>query len=159
LNDTCTSGVCSGINLCAGKEVCPINAIQAVCHVPGTCDYATGQCGLEFKSGGTPCNDNDPLTSDDVCNLGICAGTNYCAMHHPDGCPTPDQCKMEGVCDHSDGSCSFANKPSGTPCDDGSDLTIEDTCNQGVCSGRSRCRVLSALLLPLPVTRKALVMR
>lgn len=136
MHDVCTAGQCAGINLCAGKETCPITAMEAECHVPGTCDYATGACGVVPKAGGTPCNDNNPLTVSDVCNAGICAGTDLCAAKE---CPAPHQCSMAGVCNHLDGKCEYQFKANGAPCDDGEAKTIDDVCTAGVCAGRSRC--------------------
>ena len=33
------------------------------------------------------------------------------------------------------GSCTFVNKPNGSPCDDGLFCTVTDVCSNGVCVG------------------------
>ena len=66
--DTCQNGTCAG----SSPAVC---AAQDQCHNTGTCDPGSGQCSNPMKQDGTPCNDNNPNTVNDVCTAGVCAGT------------------------------------------------------------------------------------
>merc|ERR1719156_448074 len=136
VGDKCMSGTCSGVNLCAG-QTCAIDAETAKCHLPGTCDFLTGQCTPVPKPGGTSCSDGNPLTVGDVCNAGVCAGTNLCLGKT---CPPPpSDCHMEGVCQHADGSCEYDLKPTNTECDDGNEKTKDDKCMAGICTGIAKC--------------------
>ncbi|HZP41005.1 MAG TPA: hypothetical protein VFD84_05780 [Candidatus Binatia bacterium] len=129
--DVCQAGVCTGTN----PVVCPT---PDQCHAAGTCDPATGICSNPAKANGTTCNDNDACTQTDVCQAGVCTGTN------PVVCPTPDQCHDPGTCDPADGTCSNPAKPNGTTCDDGDACTQPDTCQAGTCT-RGIAKVCTAL--------------
>jgi hypothetical protein len=97
----------------------------------GVCELAScveNRCQLDSKPDGHRCDDRDPLTGEDACIAGICAGTDkHCeddlgpclvAVHDP----VTDECTVEPV-EH------------GTPCDDGDACTQRDSCQAGECVG------------------------
>jgi uncharacterized repeat protein (TIGR01451 family) len=49
-------------------------------------------------------------------------------------CAAADQCHSIGTCDPATGLCPLAPL-TGTPCDDGRNCTVDDTCKNGVCAG------------------------
>ena len=91
--------------------------------VGGVCYPADGTCSQANKADGTPCDDGNPATANDVCTAGVGVGVDLCAGV---SCDSESECQEAGVCNHADGSCSSANKPDGTPCSGG-------TCMAGVC--------------------------
>ena len=55
-------------------------------------------------------------------------------------CPQPSsQCHVRGTCNPSNGQCTTPLAPNNTVCDDGNDLTSNDVCLAGVCSGVDLC--------------------
>jgi len=118
--DSCQAGVCTG----AEPVVC---AALDPCHVIGLCDTSSGLCSDPPQVDGTVCDDDQACTKSDVCTAGICGGTAYT-------CDAADACHEAGIC-AGNGSCTFAGKPNGTPCDDQVACTKSDTCNGAVCSG------------------------
>ncbi len=97
--NACTQGdACDGQGGCAGTPL-------ACDQPPGPCHEATGECVdgncvYPAQAQGTPCDDQDPCTTDDVCDgAGLCAGTPDPECVPPDGgedpgpgdaLPTPD---------------------------------------------------------------------
>lgn len=78
---------------------------------------------------GTACDDENPCTKNDTCQLGVCAGGSTVL------CPAQDQCPTGGgACDPVNG-CPSTAKPDGAACDDGDLCTQGDTCQAGVCAG------------------------
>ena len=73
------------------------------------------------------CNDGNACAQNDVCTNGACGGTSYT-------CAAPDQCHKAAMC-NGDGTCSYANQPDGTTCNDGDACTQTDRCQGGVCTG------------------------
>ncbi len=119
--DVCKSGVCTGTN--------PVScAASDQCHVAGTCNTSTGQCSNPAAPNGTACNDGNACTRTDVCESGVCTGTN------PVSCAASDPCHVAGTCDTSTGQCSNPAVASGTACpDDG------NPCTGDVCDGSGTC--------------------
>src|SRR5205823_2279487 len=66
-------------------------------------------------------------TRTDICEAGLCAGTNSVV------CTAADQCHTAGVCNPASGVCSNPAKLDGAPCDDGNACTRTDTCAAGAC--------------------------
>src|SRR5262249_40752372 len=64
--DLCRAGACIG----SSPVVC--TALDQ-CHDVGTCDPATGACSQPPRSDGSPCNDGDACTREDVCRAGVCS--------------------------------------------------------------------------------------
>ncbi len=130
LDDVCVNGVCTGtVDLCFGVA-CPS---LDDCHDVGTCDPPTGLCSTPLKPEGTPCNDSNTATENDVCVGGVCVGVfNLCFAVD---CRPLDDCHEPGICDPRSGACSNPNRPDGTPCNDGNSATLEDVCRNGDCAG------------------------
>ena len=119
--DTCQAGACvAGAPItCGGSDAC---------HA-GTCNPATGQCTVVKKPNGSPCDDGNACTQNDVCRSGMCvAGPTL-------KCPATDACHKAGVCDPGTGQCVNPAKPDGTSCNDGNLCTRGDTCQAGACVG------------------------
>jgi MYXO-CTERM domain-containing protein len=116
----CTSGFCvNGVcctTACKGGP-CTACSVSAGAAVDGTCSLLTGPA----------CDDGNACSKTDVCQAGVCVGTN------PVVCPMPDQCHVAGVCDPMTGTCSNPTKPNGTACSDGNACTQGDTCQSGAC--------------------------
>jgi hypothetical protein len=77
------SSRCSDGNTCNGVETCdpaigcvsgtPVTcAAPDQCHQAGVCQPATGTCTYSNQPDGTPCDDGNPATTDDVCAGGFC---------------------------------------------------------------------------------------
>jgi len=132
VDDACAAGVCVGVNKCAGVS-CPADG---ACYDEGTCNPHTGKCVAKEAAGGTACDDEDEATIDDMCNGGVCKGTDLCAGVK---CET-QECHFSGTCQAKTGRCSIRAKNKGARCDDGSKLTKDDTCDEnGVCQGVGKC--------------------
>jgi hypothetical protein len=101
---------CDGSDTCSGTGA---NGLRCTIHAGDPCD------------GGAECNNVCDETND---NCAVDAGTpcsdegNQC---------TNDQCDGSGTCDHP-------NKPDDTSCNDGDPGTVNDTCQSGLCVGRTR---------------------
>ncbi len=93
-----------------------------------TCDPEFG-CVHGPASNGTSCTDGNACTQTDVCQAGVCVGSN------PVGCSASDQCHAAGTCDPSSGVCSNPLRADGAACNDGNACTQTDSCQSGVCSG------------------------
>jgi hypothetical protein len=120
--DSCQAGTCTGTSpvICTATDEC---------HDPGTCDQATGMCGVgPEKPNGTQCSDGDLCTQVDSCQAGTCTGTS------PVTCTATDECHDPGTCDQATGMCGVGpEKPNGTQCDDGNGCSQGDSCQAGVC--------------------------
>jgi hypothetical protein len=100
--DNCNNGSCVGTPIaCSDNNPCTVDS----------CDPDTG-CVFIVASSGTPCDDLNACTTDDVCNNGSCSGTVI-------NCDDGDPCTL----DSCDGSSGCKNTPqSGTDdCDDDGD--------------------------------------
>jgi len=118
--DACVAGTCVGTNpvVCPGADAC---------HDAGTCNPTTGLCVRPARPDGTPCDDGSACTRPDVCQAGVCTGTN------PVVCTAPDQCHDAGICQPATGVCSSPARPDGAPCSDGNACTSGDACQAGAC--------------------------
>jgi hypothetical protein len=114
---------------------CPESAdpcLQAVCLLGVTL------CTFTLLTG-TACDDGDPCSVSDTCNLlGRCEGT-------PKDCSELDSECSEGVCDEDTGECQAAPSATATSCDDDNPCTVEDECDgAGQCEGKERdCSTLT----------------
>ena len=125
--DTCKAGACSGNS----PVVC---AAMNDCHEAGVCDPATGECSNPSKSDGSACDDENACSQVDVCQAGVCSGSD------PVLCPAIDQCHEAGLCDPATGLCDTPMKANGSPCDDGKACTAGDKCELGKCTpGATNC--------------------
>jgi hypothetical protein len=122
--DTCQDGVCvEG----AVSVSCPRTG-DAQCGSPGVCDPGSGVCVDVIPRSGAPCDDGNACTRTDTCVAGFCVGGD------PVHCDPPGVCQQDGVCNPATGTCSYAKKPNGSACPDG-------TCCNGSCcpSGQTCC--------------------
>ena len=153
VDETCTGGLCGGAPKDCSDAAGPCMA--------GTCDPATGTCGVPVEDG-TPCDDLDVCTAKDECLAGECVGEEICfCVGQPDGtpcddghaCTEDDQCVADGcagqpidcsglsstchvgMCDAATGACVAQTLSDGSPCDDGDGCTEDDACVAGVCGG------------------------
>jgi hypothetical protein len=125
-NDVCSGGECAGTD----KDC---SALDDQCVV-GTCNAASGDCEPLNRPNGTPCDDDDPLTQNDVCTDGVCAGEPPAGCQTDDDCPDDANVCTDPVC--QDGTCGFENNTD--PCDDGDACTIGDVCSGGACAGTDK---------------------
>lgn len=155
LNDQCSAaGVCAGVaattcasqvSSCTGTDV--LQGTKA-CIAGSTCNANT--CCAAFcavNPTGTPCNDQNATTTNDVCTSGKCVGQVYVA---------PSTCLAEAImctgadirldakactpgtdCTYSSCCAAFCSvNPAGTACDDNDATTTADVCTSaGVCKG------------------------
>jgi hypothetical protein len=111
----CVDGVCCNSACSAGP--CDACSIAAGAAVNGTCSLLSGPV----------CSDGNACSQTDVCQAGVCVGSN------PVVCPAADQCHLQGVCSPQTGVCSNPAKPNGSPCSDGSACSQNDACQAGAC--------------------------
>eukprot|EP01065_Artemidia_motanka_P008729 TRINITY_DN143_c0_g1_i2.p1 TRINITY_DN143_c0_g1~~TRINITY_DN143_c0_g1_i2.p1 ORF type:complete len:4137 (+),score=1263.62 TRINITY_DN143_c0_g1_i2:87-12497(+) len=130
VDDICTNGTCSGTDKCTGVTCSALST----CHEVGICDHQTGFCSNPVRPDGALCNDTLPNTVEDVCTAGVCKGRDKCQGVF---CSPPPQCHGAGACDIWTGLCVYPTLANGTFCDDGNAATIDDTCTNGFCAGKS----------------------
>ena len=118
--DTCVDGICLGAAVdCDDGDDCTDDACDpsvGCVNVPtGRCDdgnpctldrcLADGGCQHENLSDGTPCNDNEQCTADDVCFRGRCRGIDIDLEGEP--CDDGDPCSLGEQC--TSGECIDPN--------------------------------------------------
>ena len=145
--------------------------VVMACTVNQQCAYLDGPClrGLCSTQGlcetsvlsDIACDDGDPCTRDDVCDVGLCRGEAFvcddgfsCTINVCDGqggCSFPvavGSCLIEGACiqagtPHPTQACRVCegarawSAVDGGTCDDGDSCTLGETCQSGVCGGGS----------------------
>ena len=106
LTAACMAGTCTAVTSvsCASSDAC---------HA-AVCEPVTGGCVQTRTPDGTPCDDHDACTQNDICQMGTCVGGTAVV------CVAQDACHAAGVCDPQTGctnpllpSCD-APPPSGT---------------------------------------------
>eukprot|EP00756_Hemistasia_phaeocysticola_P033178 Hpha_TRINITY_DN16452_c0_g3::TRINITY_DN16452_c0_g3_i1::g.161318::m.161318 len=143
VDDTCMNGTCSGVDKCAGVTC----TAKTTCHEVGVCDHQTGFCSEPVRPDGALCNDSLVNTVEDVCTAGICRGVDKCVGVF---CEPPPACHGPGGCDAPTGLCVYPLLANGTLCDDGNIATIDDTCTNGFCAGKSPDEALCPASCALP---------
>jgi peptidoglycan/xylan/chitin deacetylase (PgdA/CDA1 family) len=142
-NDHCSGGICAGDPIiCPPDEWVAINPWWCqLCDGSGT-DWANSGVGTDDENDCTDdscdpqqgvvhtnsvgeCWDENVCTQDDFCSNGICTGT-------PVVCDDSSVCTADS-CDPDAGGCVYS--PVDNPCDDGVDITLDDTCVNGECVG------------------------
>ena len=121
--------LCNGTSSCVGGQctVDPATVVSCTSTNPcksATCIPETGACVIDDLVNGTPCDDNNACTTEDLCVAGACSGT-------PLSCDDQNPCTND-TCSQTIGCTSTFNS---APCDDGNDCTLGDICVQGSCSG------------------------
>ena len=122
INDTCNADAqCAGLDLCAGVDCPPLSP----CHLPGVCQFETGECTTPLAANGTACIVQE---IEGTCLSGLCYGL----------LEAPSECFEDALC--VDGECAAFPVNAGIACDDGSDRTVNDTCAaDGACVGIDPC--------------------
>jgi hypothetical protein len=125
--DLCTQDdVCDAAGMCAGAAM-DCSELGDACNA-GACDPLTGACVAMPLDEGLPCDDGKICSSDDLCQLGVCAGT-------PADCSPLDGACSVGTCEEETGACISQPVADGAPCDDGDPCTGHDACQSGTCLG------------------------
>lgn len=124
VGETCQAGACDGgLARSCTHLADPCNA--------ATCDEDVG-CVATPLANGTPCDDGLFCTDGDTCQEGSCAGP-------PLDCDAvAETCQVAIGCDEAAQLCLYDTAFDGTPCDDGSFCTVDDTCDDGFCGGGAR---------------------
>jgi hypothetical protein len=161
----CQSGFCAG-------GVCCASACQAAddCHT-AVCDSTSGACVSSREPDGTPCDDHDACTRNDVCLMGsgiggtevVCAAEDAC---HAAGVCAPDAGCTKPVVPGCDGGTpggpGDAGDDGGRPSDAGEDggrlpgvaESGSAGCQHAAGSGGSPDRGLGSLVLGLALSRR-----
>ena len=131
---------CNGVAYCdkaGGVHKCRVNKATVIscpqnskepCSV-NVCQPANGKCALDPLPDGSPCNDGDTKTINDVCGGGACAGYDPKKCNASSDCADDgDKCNGVPFCDKATGSCQL-NPASVVTCP-----TVNDTaCLKNVC--------------------------
>jgi len=98
--------------------------------VQTVCNLTTYRCETTNKANGSYCDDGQFCTMNDQCQNGVCTGSSRdCSS-----VITGDQCNY-AFCDESTDSCRKIARSNGTYCEDGLFCTVNETCQNGYCSG------------------------
>ncbi len=128
-------GPCDDGDICTGIGHCELGQCQLgdpiTCDDGDVCtrDVCRPAIGCAFLArSSTPCNDNNPCTTADVCQTGVCVGGGLVSCDDNNPCTT-DSCDAAG-CHHA---------PRSGACEDGNLCTLSDACQSGVCiAGKPR---------------------
>ena len=123
--DFCTvGGICQEGQCISDSRDC--SGASDDCNV-GVCDSELEACVPSPVSDGASCDDGLFCTVNTTCSEGQCVGNERnCAS-------VGDQCNV-GYCDEATGACETTPVADDTPCDNGLFCTVEDTCQNGVCT-------------------------
>jgi hypothetical protein len=123
-HDFCSAAATPPSNACP-VAVCPDDGNPCTSEV-----VINGVCTHPVAADGAACSDGNACTQTDVCQAGVCKGSN------PVQCGADTACTTGGTCDPGSGLCVGAgSKPDGTICSDGKTCTSGDVCTAGVCGG------------------------
>ena len=119
-NDTCVAGACvpGDKKECSDENACTVDS----------CDAMTGDCSHDAAAmNGEACDDGDLCTVTDLCEAGVCAGTDK-------DCDDLNACTADS-CTPASGACENVAL-TGEPCDDDDACTEADACTgAGSCAG------------------------
>ncbi len=117
-DDTCEDGACVGGDApdCGDDDACTTDF----------CDTGLDECAHGTAADGTPCDDGQFCTVDDVCADGVCVGGG------PNDCDDGNDCTADS-CNEGADSCKSMKVANGSPCEDGNLCTLNDTCSMGEC--------------------------
>ena len=163
IGDVCTDGVClpgqpancndgnaCTADACEAEQGCTHGAKEGPCEDGDSCTVGDFCLAGECQSGETMGCDDNNLCTDDSCQPGVGCVFEANAAQCSDGneCTTGDQC-VDGACaftgamdcDDENPCTTESCEPAlgckysmlDTPCDDGDDCTIGDTCQSGQC--------------------------
>ncbi|RJO66724.1 MAG: choice-of-anchor D domain-containing protein [Myxococcales bacterium] len=116
--DHCVGGVCVGDPVaCSDGNVCTTDT----CNPSGGCQYANNILS---------CDDGKYCTISDTCHNGSCSQTTPRIC----GVVTEPQCQ-QATCDEANDRCVTGNINQGLACNDPLYCTVNETCNNGACTG------------------------
>ncbi|HIA02132.1 MAG TPA: hypothetical protein EYN66_09505, partial [Myxococcales bacterium] len=121
VGDFCLGGECQ-------TGATPKCLAQNDCYL-AFCDQNTNACTEEQRPDGSDCNDLDACTSATICSQGACQG-GEAAVCKDDG----NSCTAE-ACNSETGLCESTQKEDGANCSDSDSCTVQDSCDNGQCSG------------------------
>ena len=135
----CTMGdKCDAEGNCLPGDDVDCSSVADQCNI-GKCVSLSAteyKCEKDPKPKGVKCDDGLYCTVDDECD-----GNGNCVKGADRDCSSVagDQCNT-AYCDEASKTCIRQKLPDGTPCNDGSECTLTDTCQNGVCVGQdNRC--------------------
>ncbi|MEZ4310936.1 MAG: DNRLRE domain-containing protein [Polyangiaceae bacterium] len=139
VGETCQSGQCTGSPVtCAPLDDC---------HEAGVCDPGTGFCTAPEKLDGSPCDDADLCTSDDVCISGLCMGGQAVSCFDGSACTT-DVCDPQQGCVNATVSCDDGDACTADSCDPAGGCAHEpivcddgDVCTVDTCDPATGCGI------------------
>jgi len=154
----CTTDSCNPSTGCTNTPVV-CGAASDQCHTAGVCTPSTGTCSNPVATGAS-CNDNNICTVNETCSAGgnchggtprncsdgLACTIDSCNSSAPDAAsacthtqvvcgPASDECHTAGVCTEPSGTCTNPVKPNGSSCSDSNASTVNDSCQNGVCTG------------------------
>jgi fibro-slime domain-containing protein len=122
-NDICNNIPGTNVTSCFGTPIICPESDNNIC-TNDICDSTDGQCKIEFNN--VNCDDGDPCTVNDFCELGQCIGT-------PVTCNDNNEC-TEDLCLNMDNQAMCWYKDiNDIDCDDGDYCTHGDHCENGEC--------------------------
>ncbi len=128
-NQPCTPDFTPIVSPCQEYVCSQGECVSMPANEGGSCDYDTctdgicseGACiSYRAKPDGTQCSTNNVCSLNDVCSFGTCVSNGT-------------KCGQCSSCDSLTGCHPLSN----VTCDDGDDMTCDDTCQQGVCVGQT----------------------
>jgi hypothetical protein len=137
--DSCVTGVCVGgpapvcddENLCTNDSCNPATGCvytdnSAACNDGNVCtdDSCNPATGCVYTNNAAACNDGNLCTQTDVCQNGVCIGTNPVICNDNNSC-------TDDACNPATGTCAFL-PADGNPCTD-NDSCSDDHCSAGLC--------------------------
>lgn len=96
-NNACTTDTCNPASGCVFTPIVCTASDQ--CHVAGTCDSSTGQCSNPDAADGTTCVGSNLCYQTNMCESGVCTGSD------PVVCGASNICGAPDTCDPTSGSC------------------------------------------------------
>jgi hypothetical protein len=120
--DPCTVGEVCDDGACGGSPK-DCSGLDEACVV-GICDGKSGECVAIPRVDETLCDDGDPCTVEDRCEVGRCVGVEK-------DCSVEDGACTVGAC--VDGTCLANPREDGLACDDADPCTEGGSCESGAC--------------------------
>ncbi|MFO0749416.1 MAG: HYR domain-containing protein [Myxococcota bacterium] len=109
---SCEDGdLCSNASACTAGTCLATRYITCNDHQTCTADSCNPAVGCVYApvEDGTPCDDLNACSSEDLCEDGSCVGTGFTA------CAAPDGCHFAGECNPDTGVCDYGVKPGDVP--------------------------------------------
>ncbi len=134
--DPCTANdTCDAAGGCAGR---PYACTAGPCDSSSTCD-GKGGCTVVRRNNGDSCDDGDPCTLSDICEVGRCVGSpNPCNTPEPGTCTSAAVSRVrnaQGVCDRQTGVCEYTYNDIGCSECGGACDAMTGVCSTDPCCG------------------------